>query len=539
MIEVDINRLEEAIEEAQAIVIGAGAGLSTAAGLVYIGDRFKNNFSDYIEKYKMKDMYTAGFYQFKTQEEKWAYWSRHINLNRYEAAPGKVYKNLLELVENKEYFVITTNVDHQFIKAGFPEEKLFMAQGDYGLFQCAKGCHGKLYDNYEMVKKMVSHQKNCRIPSELVPKCPVCGGDMAVNIRCDDYFVEDERWYESKEAYINFLEKNKNNKILFLELGVGMNTPGIIKYPFWRMTRNLEDSYYITINLDQGYAPPRIKEKSLVIKEDISEVLKKAVKDHRLKYLVDYLKAEDIRYSSMEVKKADRRAVLRALMNIRHPSPLSPEFLKVQDRFLQEEAEEKGIVAPGDMDENYGDRIALWQGDITRLNVDAIVNAANSRMLGCFVPGHKCIDNAIHSAAGLKLRNQCYEYMERKERESPGYEEPAGTVVVTKGYNLPAAYVFHTVGPIVEDVVTDKHRNLLASCYIKCLEKASSMGLATIAFCCISTGVFKFPNEEAAEIAASVVKEFLKKDKTIKKVIFNVYKDRDLMIYREILNKYN
>lgn len=226
-------------------------------------------------------MYSSGFYPFETQEEKWAYWSKHIYLNRYEFSVGKVYKDLLEIVSGKEYFVITTNVDHQFYKAGFPEERVFATQGDYGLLQCANGCHKKLYDNEAIIYEMVEKQRDCKVPSELVPKCPVCGGNMEVNLRCDEYFVEDEDWDNSLANYEKFIGENQNKNIVFIELGVGMNTPGIIKYSFWRMANNLNDAKYICINLNEAYAPDEIKNKSICINSDISvgvNDLKKLIK---------------------------------------------------------------------------------------------------------------------------------------------------------------------------------------------------------------------------------------------------------------------
>ncbi|MGG7142162.1 SIR2 family NAD-dependent protein deacylase [Clostridium nigeriense] len=281
MSNIKLNKIAEYIQNADAIVIGAGAGLSASAGLLYSGKRFTDNFSEFIDKYGMQDMYSSGFYPFETEEEKWAYWSKHIYLNRYEFPVGEVYKDLLEIVSGKKYFIITTNVDHQFYKAGFSKERVFATQGDYGLLQCAHGCHKKLYDNEALVYKMVEKQKDCRIPSELVPKCPVCGEEMEVNLRCDEYFVEDEEWDNSLANYERFIEENQNKNIVFIELGVGMNTPAIIKYQFWRMTNKLKDAKYICINLNEAYAPGAIMNKSICIESDISEAvndLKKLIK---------------------------------------------------------------------------------------------------------------------------------------------------------------------------------------------------------------------------------------------------------------------
>jgi len=269
-----LHVIKEAIKYAEAIVIGAGAGLSTSAGLTYDGIQFKQNFSEFIVKYGMEDMYSAGFYPFDTQEEKWAYWSRHIFYNRYDVGPTEVYVDLHDLVKQKKYFVLTTNVDHQFWISGFEMERIYATQGDYGLFQCAKGFHKKLYENEYEVKAMIAQQKDCKIPQYLVPKCPVCGGDMEVNLRCDGYFVEDESWHLSAGRYSTFLEENKDKKLLFLELGVGMNTPGIIKYPFWKMTNQWKNSFYICINKGQAWAPNEIRDRSIYLDGDIGQVSK-------------------------------------------------------------------------------------------------------------------------------------------------------------------------------------------------------------------------------------------------------------------------
>ncbi len=232
----NINRLKEEIKTADAILIGAGAGLSTSAGFTYSGDRFEKNFADFHRKYGITDMYSGGFYPYGSLEEYWAWWSRHIYVNRYDVDPGKPYTALLELVKDKDYFILTTNVDHQFQKAGFDKKRLFYTQGDYGLWQCSKACHNKTYDNEAQVREMVAKQKDMKIPTELIPKCPVCGATMTMNLRCDDSFVQDEGWYAAAERYEDFIRRHDGLHILFLELGVGMNTPGIIKYPFWQMT---------------------------------------------------------------------------------------------------------------------------------------------------------------------------------------------------------------------------------------------------------------------------------------------------------------
>ena len=270
--ETSIARLKKALDEADAVVIGAGAGLSTSAGFVYNGERFKKHFSDFAEKYGFNDMYSGGFYPYQTPEEFWAYWSRYIFVNRYTDAPKPVYNELFELVKGKDYFVITTNVDHCFQKAGFDKKRLFYTQGDYGLFQCSVPCHDKTYENEETVRRMVEEQKDMRIPTELIPKCPVCGKPMTMNLRSDDKFVEDEGWHEAAERYENFLRTRKG-KVLFLELGVGYNTPVIIKYPFWNMTAKNPDATYTCINYGEAVCPEDIKDRAICIDGDIGGAL--------------------------------------------------------------------------------------------------------------------------------------------------------------------------------------------------------------------------------------------------------------------------
>jgi len=268
----NIQRLKKAIDEADAIVIGAGAGLSTSAGFTYSGERFEKYFSDFGEKYGFSDMYSGGFYQYETPEEMWAYWSRYIYINRYMDAPKPVYENLLELVKDKDYFVITTNVDHCFQKAGFDKERLFYTQGDYGLFQCSEPCTPVTYDNEEMVRSMVERQSDMRIPSELIPKCPNCGKPLTMNLRSDDKFVEDEGWDGAAERYNQFLRTRKG-KILYLELGVGYNTPGIIKFPFWQMTAKNPDATYACVNYGETMFPEEIQEQAISIDSDIGQVI--------------------------------------------------------------------------------------------------------------------------------------------------------------------------------------------------------------------------------------------------------------------------
>lgn len=268
-----LERLKKEIETADAIVIGAGAGLSTAAGFTYSGERLQRYFSDFVEKYDFSDMYSGGFYPFSTPEEQWAYWSRYIYINRYMDVDNGTYRLLFELMKDKDYFVITTNVDHQFQKAGFDKHRLFYTQGDYGLWQCSVPCHQKTYDNEETVKAMFEQQKNMRVPSELIPHCPVCGKPMSMNLRADDTFVEDDGWHMAAERYNEFLRRHKGLHILFLELGVGMNTPAIIKYPFWKMTYANPNAVYACLNFGEAYVPDEIAKQSICINADIHEVL--------------------------------------------------------------------------------------------------------------------------------------------------------------------------------------------------------------------------------------------------------------------------
>ena len=268
-----IDKLKKEIENADAIVIGAGAGMSTAAGFSYSGDRFEKYFSDFHKKYGFSDMYSGGFYPYETLEEYWAWWSRHIWINRYAITAGKPYMDLLNIIKDKDYFVLTTNVDHQFQLAGFDKKRLFYTQGDYGLWQCSKACHNKTYDNKETVYNMVSEQKDMKIPTELIPKCPVCGAPMTMNLRCDNFFVQDKGWYAAAGRYEVFIKRHKNLHILFLELGVGANTPVIIKYPFWQMTAKNPNAIYACINYGEAVAPSEIAKQSICINKDISKVL--------------------------------------------------------------------------------------------------------------------------------------------------------------------------------------------------------------------------------------------------------------------------
>ncbi len=272
-----MKEIKSILQNADSILIGAGAGLSTSAGFAYSGPRFQKYFADFEKKYGFHDMYSGGFYPYKTFEENWAYWSRYIMINRYMNATIPVYEKLFELVKDKNYFVITTNVDHCFQKAGFDKSRLFYTQGDYGLLQCSEPCHQKTYDNEEQIRAMYESQKDMKIPTELLPKCPVCGKPMSMNLRADDTFVEDEGWHKAALRYQDFLNKNKDGRIVFLELGVGGNTPGIIKYPFWHMTYSNPKAKYICINKGEAVVPKEIENQSICVDNDIWTVLMELV----------------------------------------------------------------------------------------------------------------------------------------------------------------------------------------------------------------------------------------------------------------------
>ena len=284
-----IQILQQRIKEADAVVIGAGAGLSTAAGFTYSGERFDRYFSDFAEKYHFSDMYSGGFYNYDTLEEYWGYWSRYIYVNRYMDAPTDLYDRLFALVKDKDYFVLTTNVDHCFQKAGFDKSRLFYTQGDYGLFQCSKPCHRGTYDNEETVKKMVVSQGyhieegkltvpegtqiRRTVPTELVPRCPKCGRPMSMNLRADNTFVQDAGWDAASKRYQKFMEDHRGQNVVFLELGVGYNTPGIIKYNFWQYAYNWRNAFYVCINKGDAYVPKEIENKSVGIDADLAEVI--------------------------------------------------------------------------------------------------------------------------------------------------------------------------------------------------------------------------------------------------------------------------
>lgn len=268
-----IEQLRTALQDCDAVVIGAGSGLSTAAGFTYTGERFEQHFSDFAQKYGIQDMYSGGFYPFPTQEEFWAYWSRYIFINRYQDAPKLVYDDLLKLVQNKDYFVITTNVDHCFQKAGFDKKRLFYTQGDYGLFQCSEPCCQETFDNETAIREMVKRQEDMKVPTELLPICPHCGKPLTMNLRSDNKFVEDEGWHRAAERYENFLRTRADGKILFLELGVGYNTPVIIKYPFWQMTAKNPNAIYACINQGQAVCPQEIEQRSICMNANIGQIL--------------------------------------------------------------------------------------------------------------------------------------------------------------------------------------------------------------------------------------------------------------------------
>lgn len=289
-IKSSLDELKQTVLNADTIVIGAGSGLSTSAGYTYAGQRFMKYFEDFIQKYRFRDMYSGGFYPFESLEEHWAYWSRYIYINRYMDPPKPVYKTLYDLVKDKDYFVLTTNVDHCFQKAGFDKKRLFYTQGDYGLFQCSEPCHQETYDNKDVIEKMVQAQgfvieedgtlvlpegvvPKMEIPSELIPTCPHCGKPMTMNLRADDTFVEDEGWHQASERYYSFVQSRNAGPIVFLELGVGGNTPVIIKYPFWRMSAQNPEATYICLNKMEAFAPDEIKKRSICLNADIGDTL--------------------------------------------------------------------------------------------------------------------------------------------------------------------------------------------------------------------------------------------------------------------------
>jgi len=274
-----LEKLKSALNNADVVLVGAGSGLSTSAGFTYSGERFMKYFADFAAKYGFADMYSGGFHPYASPEEKWAYWSRHVMINRYMDAPKPVYQKLLSLVQDKDYFVLTTNVDHCFQKAGFDKERLFYTQGDYGLFQCSKPCTPYTYDNEKQIRRMWEMQSDMRIPPELIPHCPICGRPMEMNLRADSTFVEDEGWHRAAKRYSDFLARNNirnprscDKNILLLELGVGVNTPGVIKFPFWQMTALNPNITYACVNFNEAFAPDDIKKQSICVNGDIGEI---------------------------------------------------------------------------------------------------------------------------------------------------------------------------------------------------------------------------------------------------------------------------
>lgn len=268
-----ILKAKQMIKNADYILIGAGAGLSTAAGIEYSGKRFEDNFAEFIKKYHFTDMYTSGFYDFQTEEEKWAYWAKHMYINNIGMKATKLYQDMLKLVKDKDYFVITTNVDDQFFKAGFDKEKIFATQGSYRYIQCSHACHNKIYDAKDLVKEMISKTKDCKIPTELVPICPVCGEKMEVNLRKDAYFVQDDNWYKQDKKYGEFLDKAKNKNVVLLEIGVGFNTPGIIRFPFEQMAYNDLETTLIRINKDYSQTMLEIENRTISFNEDTNKII--------------------------------------------------------------------------------------------------------------------------------------------------------------------------------------------------------------------------------------------------------------------------
>ncbi|OLR58239.1 Sir2 silent information regulator family NAD-dependent deacetylase [Anaerostipes sp. 494a] len=269
-----IAQAAKVIEEADYILIGAGAGLSAAAGLTYSGKRFTDNFAEFIEKYGMTDMYSAGFYPFQSEEARWGYWSKHVYVNRIEPQALELYQILYKLVKDKPYFALTTNADHQFYKAGFGKDHIFAVQGDYGYIQCLKGCHKKIYDDEKMMIQMHQARKNCLVPSYMVPKCPVCGGPMTMNLRCDQYFVEDDTWHQAEENFEKFLEKCENKKTVLFELGIGFNTPAIIRFPFEYLASRKENKILIRLNRDEAVVPESLGKQAIGINKDMQNSVK-------------------------------------------------------------------------------------------------------------------------------------------------------------------------------------------------------------------------------------------------------------------------
>ena len=270
----DILKISKWIEEADAILIGAGAGLTDAAGIHYQGKKFEKDFKDFIKKYQITDLYTSSFYPFKTEEERWAYWAKHIYFSYYERRKTRLYQKLYDLVKKKDYFVITTNTDGQFLSNGFDKDRVFEVQGSYSKLQCATPCHKKLYDNEELIKKLLENiDEDLKVPKTLVPKCPVCSGNMTPNLRCDATFVEDDNWHRMEKAYHDFLINNSKKKVLLLEFGIGFNTPGIIRFPFEEMTFTHDNFKLIRMNKAFAETPKSIQKRSISVSDSIEETM--------------------------------------------------------------------------------------------------------------------------------------------------------------------------------------------------------------------------------------------------------------------------
>lgn len=269
----DVKRLAETLSGADAVFVGVGAGLSTAAGFTYSGPRFEQHFADFRQRYGFTDMYSGGFYPYATPEERWAFWSSYVMVNRYDLGPNPLYIKLRELLEGRDYFVLTTNVDHQFQLAGFDKRRLFYTQGDYGLFQCSKPCCAETFDNEQAIRAMYEQQRNLRIPSELIPRCRHCGAEMSMNLRADNTFVQDEGWYAAAARYRDFVRRHEGMRVLYLELGVGFNTPVIIKYPFWQATLANSQATYACVNMGEALVPRDIERQSICINADLAEVI--------------------------------------------------------------------------------------------------------------------------------------------------------------------------------------------------------------------------------------------------------------------------
>lgn len=283
--ESELDRLSQALEKADAVLVGAGAGLSTSAGLDFAGERLQKYFGDFVEKYGMTDMYSGCFSAFESREERWCYWTRWAWINRYQDIPKDTHKKLLSLIGDKDYFVLTTNIDHTFQRSGYPKDHLCYTQGDFGLFQCSVPCHAETYDNYEQLKAMMEQQENMRVPAELIPRCPYCGAEMDFNLFWDNRFVRDEGWHIAYSRYENWLEKHERGRILYLELGVGFNSPGVIKFPFWEMVRQNPDAVFASVNLTAPTYPVSIEDRSVVLSRDIDEVIGKLLeKKHKNGY---------------------------------------------------------------------------------------------------------------------------------------------------------------------------------------------------------------------------------------------------------------